>query len=115
MVARELKIIEEIQNDISIYRLHGQLDSTSSIEFEQKLLQAISNGSKHMVLSFKDLNYISSAGIRVILKSVKAINHIDGRITLCCLQDYVKEVFEISGVGVFLPIFATIDDALSAF
>jgi hypothetical protein len=34
---------------------------------------------------------------------------------LCCLQDYVKEVFETSGVGVLLPIFATKDDALNAF
>ena len=115
MGGRGLKIFEEIQNDINIYRLDGQLDSSSSDEFEQKLLQAISNGSKHMVLSFKDLHYISSAGIRVILKSIKAIKHIDGSITLCCLQDYVREVFEISGMGALLPIFATLDDALDAF
>ena len=115
MGVRELKILEERQDDINIFRLNGQLDSTSSVEFEQKLLQAMSNGSKHMVLSFKDLHYISSAGIRVILKCIKAVNRIDGCITLCCLQDYVKEVFEISGVGALLPIFATIDDALNEF
>ncbi|MDJ0819337.1 MAG: STAS domain-containing protein [Desulfobacterales bacterium] len=114
MRARDLKIFEETRDDINIFRLNGQLDSTSSVEFEQKLLQAMSNGSKHMVLSFKDLHYISSAGIRVILKCIKAVKVMDGCITLCCLQDYVKEVFEISGMGALLPIFTTMDDALDA-
>jgi anti-sigma B factor antagonist len=110
-----LKIDEERQDDIHIYRLCGQLDSTSSTEFEEKLLRAISNGSKQMVLSFNDLHYISSAGIRVLLNCINAVKRIDGCITLCCLQDYVKEVFEISGMGAFLPIFTTMDDALDAF
>lgn len=114
MAIRELKIIEETRDHINIYRLDGQLDSTSSVEFEQKLLQAMSSGSKHMVLSLKDLHYISSAGIRVILKSIKAVRRIGGSITLCCLQDYVKEVFETSGMGALLPIFATMEDALDA-
>ena len=70
---------------------------------------------KSLVLNFTGLHYISSAGIRVILKAVNAIRHLDGRIMLCCLQDYVKEVFETSGVGGLLPIFATNDDALNAF
>jgi anti-sigma B factor antagonist len=107
-----LEIIEEMRNDISIYRLQGQLDTNASREFEQKLFKAIRNGAKNLVLNFTGLHYISSAGIRVILNAIKRL---DGRIMLCCLQDYVKEVFEISGVGVLLPIFATNDDALNAF
>ena len=110
-----MEIIEEMQNDINIYRLQGQLDIHASREFEQKLFKAITNGTKNLVLNFTGLHYISSAGIRVILKAINAIQRIDGRIMLCCLQNYVKEVFEISGVGVILPIFATNDDALKAF
>ncbi len=110
-----MEIVEERQNDINIYRLHGQLDSNASLEFEQKIFQAISNGSKNMILNLNGLHYISSAGIRVILKAIDTIKRLDGRIILCCLQNYVKEVFEISGMGVLLPIFATNDDALNAF
>ena len=76
---------------------------------------AISDGSKNMVVDFKDLDYISSAGLRVILKATKAIKREDGRIMLCSMQDYVKEVFEIAGFDSFLPIVATLDDALKAF
>jgi hypothetical protein len=47
-----LEIIEEMRNDISIYRLQGQLDTNASREFEQKLFKAIRNGAKNLVLNF---------------------------------------------------------------
>jgi len=104
-----MDIIEEKQGGINIFKLNGRLDSNTSQGFEKKLFQAISDGSKTMVVDFKDLDYISSAGLRVILKATKAIKREDGRIMLCSMQDYVKEVFEI------LPIVATMDDALDSF
>ena len=110
-----MKIIEEIQDDVTIYRLNGRLDSNTSPELEIKLSQAISDGSQNMVINFKDLFYISSAGIRVILKSIRAIKRNNGLIILCCMQAYVKEVFEISGVDFLSPIVASMDDALKAF
>ncbi len=115
MGERKLEIIEERQNDINIYRLHGQLDTNTSPEFEQRLFKAITDGTRNLVLNLKGLHYISSAGIRVLLKAINAIRRLNGRIILCCLEDYVKEVFEISGMGVLLPIFPTRDDALKAF
>ena len=110
-----MDIIEEKQGGINIFKLNGRLDSNTSQGFEKKLFQAISDGSKTMVVDFKDLDYISSAGLRVILKATKAIKREDGRIMLCSMQDYVKEVFEIAGFDSFLPIVPTIDDALKSF
>ena len=110
-----MDIIEEKQGGINIFKLNGRLDSNTSQGFEKKLFQAISDGSKTMGVDFKDLDYISSAGLRVILKATKAIKREDGRIMLCSMQDYVKEVFEIAGFDSFLPIVATMDDALDSF
>jgi anti-sigma B factor antagonist len=110
-----MDIIEEKQGGINIFKLNGRLDSNTSQGFEKKLFQAIADGSKTMVVDFKDLDYISSAGLRVILKATKAIKREDGRIMLCSMQDYVKEVFEIAGFDSFLPIVATMDDALNSF
>ena len=47
--------------------------------------------------------------------ATKAIKREDGRIMLCAMQDYVKEVFEIAGFDSFLPIVATMDDAIKSF
>jgi len=51
----------------------------------------------------------------VILRGTKAIKREDGKIMLCCMRYYVKEVFEIAGIGALLPIVAAMDDALKAF
>jgi anti-sigma B factor antagonist len=110
-----MEIIEEKQGGINIFKLNGRLDSNTSQGFEQKHFQAISDGSKTVVVDFKELDYISSAGLRVILKATKAIKREDGQIMLCSMQDYVKEVFEIAGFDSFLPIVGTMDDALKSF
>ena len=110
-----MEIIEEKQESINIFKLNGRLDSNTSQGFEKKIFDAISDGSKNMIVDFKDLDYISSAGLRVILKATKALNREDGKIMLCSMQDYVKEVFEIAGFDSFLPIVSTMDDALKGF
>jgi len=110
-----MKIIEENQDGINIYKLNGHLDSNTSLGFENKLIQAIDGGSKSMIIDFKNLDYISSAGLRVILKATKALKREDGKIMLCDMQDYVKEVFEISGFDSLLPIVGSMGDALDAF
>jgi anti-sigma B factor antagonist len=110
-----MEIIEENQDGINIYKLNGHLDSNTSLGFENKLIQAIDDGSKSMIIDFKNLDYISSAGLRVILKATKALKREDGKIMLCDMQDYVKEVFEISGFDSLMPIVGSMGDALDAF
>jgi anti-sigma B factor antagonist len=108
-----MEIIEEKQDGVHIFKLAGRLDSNTSQGFETAIFQAISDGSKKIAIDFKELDYISSAGLRVILKATKAVNREDGKIMLCAMQDYVKEVFEIAGFDSFLPIVATVDEALT--
>jgi anti-sigma B factor antagonist len=110
-----MEIIEKEQNGIYIFKLNGRLDSNTSPELEGKIFEAIENGSTNMVVDCEDLDYISSAGLRVILKATKALKRSEGMMVLCAMQDYVKEVFEIAGFDSFLPITAGMDDALKKF
>lgn len=110
-----MEILEENHGGINIFKLNGRLDSNTSQGFEKKIFQAIDDGSKNMIIDFKDLDYISSAGLRVILKATKALKREEGKMLLCDMQDYVKEVFEIAGFDSFLPIVGTMDDALQSF
>ncbi len=106
-----MEIIEKEQEGVYIFRLKGRLDSKTSPEFEQKVFDAIEKGSKNMIVDFENLDYISSAGLRVILKATKDLKRSEGKFVLCSMKDYVKEVFEISGFDSFLPIVGTMDDA----
>jgi anti-sigma B factor antagonist len=110
-----MEIIEKIHDDISIFSLKGRLDSNTSPGLEEKIFDAIQNGSSKMILDFEALDYISSAGLRVINKTTKQLKNSEGQLILCSMQDYIKEVFEITGFDSFLPIVSNCDEALTKF
>ena len=110
-----MQISEEKQNDILVFKLDGRLDSNTSPTFEEKVDDAIDKGAKLMIIDFENLEYLSSAGLRVILKTTKELKRQEGKLVLCSMADYVKEVFEISGFDSFLPITTSRDDALKLF
>jgi anti-sigma B factor antagonist len=107
-----MDIIEEKQNDVSIFRLNGRLDSNTSPEFEGKILETIENGASKLIIDFEALEYISSAGLRVVNKTLRQLKPNKGKLVLCSMQDYVKEVFEIAGFDSFIPIVSNMDEAL---
>jgi len=110
-----MDIVELKEGGVNTFKLRGRLDSNTSQSFEKQLLEAISDGARNVIIDFKELDYISSAGLRVILKATKTIKRQDGKLMLCAMQDYVKEVFEIAGFDSFLPIVPTLEDAFKAF
>ena len=107
-----MEIHVDNKDEVKIFSLKGRLDSNTSPQLEEKIASLIESGTRKMVINFKDLDYISSAGLRVILKTTKDLKRNDGRILLCAMQDYVREVFEIAGFDTFLPIVPSIDEAL---
>jgi anti-sigma B factor antagonist len=110
-----MEIIETKEDDISIFRLDGRLDSNTSPSLEKKIAGAMESGAINMIIDFENLDYISSAGLRIILKTTKDLKQSEGSIVLCAMQDYVKEVFEIAGFDSFLEIVPSLDDALGNF
>ncbi len=107
-----MDIIETRQNQITIFSLSGRLDSNSSPEFDKRIIQAMENGFRFIVLDCRKLDYITSAGLRVVVKTAKKLKPEEGRIILCAMEDYVKEVFEIAGFDSFLPILPTLEDGI---
>ncbi len=102
--------VEQIDESL-VFKLAGSLDSNTSPEFEEKIIDAINDGSNRIIIDFEGLDFVSSAGLRVLNKAYKKLKHSDGKIVLCSMQDYIKEVFEIAGFDYFLPIVPTMEDA----
>jgi anti-sigma B factor antagonist len=110
-----MEVITKTENDVNVFKLKGRLDSNTSQGFEEQLFQAIDNGAARILVDFEELDYISSAGLRVILKATKTLNRTEGKIILSAMQDYVKEVFEIAGFDSFLTIVPSTEEALKTF
>ena len=99
-----MEIFQENNGGVEIFSVKGRLDSNTSPGFEEKIYEDLEKGQRKLILNLEDLDYISSAGIRVMLKTTKDLKRMDGNIVLCSLQDYVKEVFDIAGFDGYLNI-----------
>ncbi len=100
------------EKDCLIVSVEGRMDAVSTPEFEQTLGGWIDEGDIRFIVDLAGLDYISSAGLRGILTSVKRLQAAGGHIVLTSLHGTVKEVFEISGFNTIIPIFESVKDAL---
>ena len=102
-------------NDVKILEFEGNLDTNTSPDAEAKLSELIDNGSQKLLINFGKLNFISSAGLRVLLGTAKKLKGAGGNLQICDLNPTVQEVFDISGFGSILKVTSTEEQALSAF
>ncbi|WP_300464718.1 STAS domain-containing protein [Desulfobacula sp.] len=107
-----MEIIQENTKGVEIFSVKGSLDSNTSTEFETRIYAALESGQRKLILNLEDLEYISSAGIRVMLKTTKDLKRMEGTVVLCALQDYVKEVFDIAGFDGYLNIEKSLEEAM---
>ncbi len=88
--------IEEKKNDTTVeLAISGRLDTLTSPQLE-KSLEELLPGCEMLILDMDQLEYISSAGLRVLLKAQKKMN-IQGSMKLVHVNDNVREVFDITG------------------
>jgi len=110
-----MEIITNREGEILVLKLKGRLDTNASAEFEQQVESSINSRIKNMILDFSELEYICSSGLRVIIQAAKKLRSLQGELVLCALEDYIQEVFEISGFDAFLKIFASKEEAVNSF
>lgn len=82
--------------------LTGRLDTITAPEFEKAVNENI-DGVENLTLDFKDLEYISSAGLRVLLSAQKIMNK-QGSMVVKDASEDVKEIFEVTGFADILTL-----------
>ena len=81
----------------------GRLDTTTSRELSKELDNSLT-GISELVFDFKNLAYISSSGLRVLLSAQKTMNNKKGKMIVRNVSDIIMEVFEVTGFSDFLTI-----------
>lgn len=97
-----MEILEERSGGVLVVAPQGRLDTTTSPDLEKRLLDHVDGGLRHLVLDLGGIEYISSAGLRVLLLVAKKLRTGGGDVVLCALGPSVRQVFELAG---FLSIF----------
>ena len=98
-----MEIKEHKEGNVIILEPNGRLDTNTSDEFEAKIVGLVDAGELRLVIDLIHVDYISSAGLRVLLMTAKKLKSMNGSIALCSMSEHIKEVFDIAG---FTPIFS---------
>ena len=97
-----MTIEKKISDIMTILKINGRLDTTTAPELEA-VIDGCVEGPHELVLDFRDLEYVSSAGLRVILKAQKLMNA-RGSMKLVNVNETIMEVFDITGFADILTI-----------
>ncbi len=109
-----MEISEGKKSGVVILSVKGRLDASNAATLEQQLLALIDAGEQRLVLDGAGLDYISSAGLRVLLVAAKRLRSGGGGIALAALRDPVKEVLDIAGFSSIFKLYRTADEAVAA-
>jgi anti-anti-sigma factor len=109
--------IKEIKNDkVTILAVEGRIDSGTSAELEKALITLIeTDGIKNILMDLSAMDYISSAGLRVLLMAAKRTGKLGGKVVLAGLNANVREVFDISGFSNIFSIYDSQAEAVKTF
>ena len=108
-----MEIVETgTEKDVKIISVKGALDAMSAPDFEQSLSAFIEEGDINFIVDFGELDFISSAGLRSILRIGQALKGKRGQIRFCCLQEQAAKVFKISGFSSLIPVHSSVAEAL---
>ena len=106
-----MEFSHEQADDVATVKLAGRLDSSNAQSTEENFSQVLAGAAPHLAIDMSGLDYISSAGLRVLLVVAKKVQQAQGKVVLFALVPNVREVFSISG---FDKIFAIYPDAATA-
>ena len=106
-----MDITDEEVGSVTVVAMTGNLD-TNTAPSMQEHLDALEG---KILVDFSSLDYISSAGLRVLLSTAKRLGGSGGALKLCGFNETVQEVFEISGFNTIFSVHGNRTEALEGF
>ena len=107
-----MNILSNKVGRVLILAPNGRLDTGTSPAAEQLIGQAIADGETRILVDFAGTQYISSAGLRVLLKTAKQLKQLGGAFALCNANEQIREVLEVSGFAAIMACHASLDEGL---
>lgn len=108
-----MQVQTSVTDGFTIVKVQGRIDSVTATDFELKVHPLTEYGIPKIVIDCSQLEYISSAGLRVFLIIHKTRTSKGGLVRLCCLQPSIREIFDICGFSIIFPIYPDVASAIS--
>lgn len=110
----EFSVKSESRGDVVVAAIMGRIDSVTAATLDKEL-EKIVQGNKKVVLDLKDVVYLSSAGVRAIVKMLRNEQKTGGNVKLACMPRVVEDVLETVGMMELLKSYVTVEEAIASF
>ena len=104
-----MKIEINDSNGVVAFIFEGRLDAVSAESAEPVIMEAIADKGRYLY-DLSSLAYISSAGLRVLLATTKAIKRREGRFVMAAPNENIRHILEISGFASLFPLVDTLEE-----
>ncbi|MDE0135545.1 STAS domain-containing protein [Candidatus Poriferisodalis multihospitum] len=106
-----MELAQERDAGTNVIRPVGRVDGSNSADLHESLTAALSDEDSRVILDMGGIDYISSAGLRVLLLIAQHLGAASTPFAVCSLAASVDEVFRISGFNQIIQVFGTLDEA----
>ncbi len=110
-----MDINTRIQDTAAIVSVAGRIDTSTAPDLEKELNRLIEAGNRRILLNFRDVAYISSGGLRVLLATAKKLNNPESRFALCSLTAEVNKIMKLAGFTSIFKIYPGEGEALAGW
>ena len=105
---------QQVKN-VSVMTVKGRVDSATAPDLENALKQLVEGDKTQIVLDLKDVEYMSSAGLRAMVSTLKSVKRVNGDLRLCTPSPRVAEVLRLAGLNSIFSIYPAQADAVGSF
>lgn len=105
----------ELCGDVTLVHVSGSVDGHTAEDLQRVFSREVQAGHHRLVADFGGVDYTSSAGLRVLLATVKQTRSHGGDLRLAAPRPEVRKVLDLSGFTSILRVFDTVDDAVRSF
>jgi anti-anti-sigma factor len=110
-----MRISVEERSHVTVVSLAGSIDALTADAITAALGAQVSAGNTRLVAELAGVDYTSSAGLRILLATVKAARHLGGDLRLAAAGDRVRGVLELSGFTQILKCYPDVDAAVDSY
>lgn len=110
-----LSIETDNTQTISVMTVKGRVDSETAPELDDALTKLLQNNRNKIVLNLREVNYISSAGLRAMVKAYQSANKSGGDVRLAAVSEPIEVILRTVGMMQMFKMFSTSEEAAAGF
>lgn len=110
-----MKIATRQSQAVTIVDLEGRLDSKAVGAVNDEMVSIIQGGAKQIVVNLEKIDFVTSAGLRVLLRSSKLLQGSGGKLKLCNANELVSDILKTAGFDSLLNLYGSEAEAIQSF